>query len=92
MIEPNWAQKSLKKTKFYAPFLPEDKQKINILAEKLQPLGYLNISKSMLYLLSFFREKYYYFLHYLGYFGRKQGEVTSQRIRNNMWLIQVNSL
>ena len=39
--------------------------------EKLQPLAYLNMSESRLYLLLFFQEKYDYFLHYLA--GNRAG-------------------
>ena len=48
-------------------------KKVNGRAEKLQPSGYPNISKSRLYLLSPFREKYNYILHYLGYFWHETG-------------------
>ena len=43
-------------------------RKLALLVEKRQPLGYPNMSKSRLYLLSCFREKYDYFLQYLDYF------------------------
>ena len=52
-------------------FTPEDsrgKKKISISVEKLQPLGYPNMAKSRLYLLSSFQAKYNHFLEYLGYF------------------------
>ena len=42
-------------------------------SEKPQPLDYPNMSKSKLYLLFPFRKKYYYFLHYLGYFWQETG-------------------
>ena len=42
-------------------------------SEKPQPLDYPNMSKSKLYLLFPFRKKYYYFLHYLGYFWHETG-------------------
>ena len=42
-------------------------------SEKPQPLDYPNMSKSKLYLLFPFRKKYYYSLHYLGYFWQETG-------------------
>ena len=54
-------------------FLTMVKTKKNSSAEKLQPLSYPNMSKWSLYLISLFREKYDYFLQYLGYFYQKTG-------------------
>ena len=52
----------------WPPFPPEGdqnrKKKKKNWFEKLQPLGYLKMSKSRLYHLSSFREKYDYFLYY----------------------------
>ena len=42
--------------------------------ENLEPLDYQNMSKSRPYLLSPFREKYNYFLHYLGYICLETGQ------------------
>ena len=39
--------------------------------DNLQPLSYPNMSKSRLYLLPSFRERYGYFLHYLCYFWQE---------------------
>ena len=57
--------------------------KNSIGAEKLQQLGLPNVSKSRLYLLFLFREKYDYFLQYLGYFAKKEDGATSQRARES---------
>ena len=46
-------------------------KKINGGGEKLQLLGYSNISKSRFYLLSLFQEKHDYFLQYFPYFCQK---------------------
>ena len=48
-------------------------KKITGSEEKLQPLSYPNMSKWSLYLISLFREKYDYFLQYLGYFYQETG-------------------
>ena len=55
-------------SKFDHPFLPEDGQnRKDIISdgEKLQPLGYPNISKSRHNLISTFLEKHCYFMQYL---------------------------
>ena len=44
-----------------------------VVKKKFQPLSYPNLSKSELYFFSLFREKYYYFLRYLGYFCQETG-------------------
>ena len=46
-------------------------EKIRNSQDNLQPLSYPNMSKSRLYLLSSFRERYGYFLHYLCYFWQE---------------------
>ena len=50
------------------PLKTAEIEKIRSSVEKLQLLGYPNISISKLYLLFPFRKKYGYFLQYLGYF------------------------
>ena len=74
---------------FNPPFSCEDdrNRKNCYSAGKHLPLEYPNISKSRLYLISLFREKYYYFLHYLAYFWQEHGWVTSQRVRIKIWHI-----
>ena len=72
------------------PLPPEDdlnRIKQLLLQKKLQPLGYPILSKSRLYLLSHFREKYDYFLHYLGYFWQQKDGVTIEKFRINIWHI-----
>ena len=63
--------------------LPKSKKRGNR-ARKRQPLGYRNMSKSRLYLLSPFLEKYDYFLHYLGYFSqeRERGHRSEDQNQN----------
>ena len=62
---------------------PKSKKRSNR-ARKLQPLSYWNMSKSRLYLLSPFLEKYDYFLHYLGYFSqeRERGHRSEEQNQN----------
>ena len=65
----------------FSPWRLPKWKKIRSSGEKLQLLGYANMSKSRLYLLSFFPEKHDYFLPYLGNFAKKQTSVTNQRVR-----------
>ena len=57
-------------------------EKISSDAEKLQSLGYPNMSKSRLCLFSSFQEKYEYFLHYLGYFWQETGRGHKSKGQN----------
>ena len=52
--------------------------------EKFQPLRYRDMSKSRLYLISTFRKKYDYFLHYLVFFGQEteQGQKSKRQNQN----------
>ena len=57
----------------FSPWRWSKSKKISSCAEELLPLVYPNMSKSTFYLLYRFREKYDYFLQYLGYFCQETG-------------------
>ena len=65
----------------------EKKKKKNSLQKKLQLIVYPNMTKLRFYLFYPFREKYDYFLHYLGYLWQETGRVYSQRVRIKIWHI-----
>ena len=58
-------------------------KKINSCAEKLQSLGYLNMSKSRFYFLTLFRKKNDYIFQYLDYFCREIG-LGHKRVKNKI--------
>ena len=60
---------------------PKSKNYI-LLQKNFQPLSYPNISKSRLYLLSSFIERYDYLLPYLGYFWQDTGRDQESKSQN----------
>ena len=77
--------KSALLAQLWPPFPPEDghNQRRSSSVEKPQPLGYQNMSKWRLYLLSPFWEKYDYFLHYLGFFWPETRRGHQSKGRNH---------